>query len=322
MNEKSSTILIADDDARITMMLERALAGQGHKVLTASNGEEVLKTVNEVVPDLFLLDVMMPKMDGLDTCRQLKRDPKTDKIPIIFITARDETQDILIGFEAGASDYIRKPINKAEMLARIGAHLKLYHSLLELERLNRLAFDANPSTGLPGNNSIAEAVAKTLENGSALSVIYSDLDNFKSLNDYYGFALGDKVIKFTAEVLKDATASVCGPGGFIGHIGGDDFILLVPSAEAREVAVEIIRRFDAGITNFYEPGDIKAGGIVARDRKGQEQKFPVISISLAGVDLKRRPFNHYLEVADVCAELKHAAKQIEGSIVLFDRRGK
>ena len=125
MSETPAKILIADDDPRIQNLLECILSKAGFEVLQAVNGPGVFEVVKKQVPDLFLLDVTMPNMDGLEVCRRLKEDERTRRIPVIFITARDKTDDIIKGFEAGAADYITKPINKATMLVRARTHLKL-----------------------------------------------------------------------------------------------------------------------------------------------------------------------------------------------------
>jgi PleD family two-component response regulator len=320
MKDAVSTIQIVDDDPAMVMLLKKHLTTAGYDVVTASRGAEALDRARENAPDLFLLDVDMPELDGLEVCRRLKQDPRLCQVPVIFITAQDTAEDVVAGFEAGGEDYIKKPFNKSEVLARVRTHIKLYRSLLELERLNQIAFDANPSTGLPGNNSINEAIARALAERRPLCVIYSDLDNFKSYNDKYGFARGDRAIRFTADMLRRSVDTVCGPGCFLGHIGGDDFTVLVPSGRARAVAEEIIRRFDAGVKDLYDPADLTAGGIEAADRQGMRRYFPIMTISLAVVDLAARTFSHYLEVSNTCAEVKKAAKAMPGSSCYFDSR--
>ncbi|MHC5078617.1 MAG: response regulator, partial [Planctomycetota bacterium] len=271
MGGPGATILVADDDPRIVHLLEGLLTKGGYRVLTAADGREVLQQIEDRLPDLFVLDITMPEMDGLQVCRHLKGEDRTRQIPVIFISAMDETDDILRGFEVGAADYITKPVTPAVVLARVRTQLSLYQSFLELERLNRLALDANPLTGLPGNNSIMEMIGKTVEEARELCVIYCDIDHFKSFNDKYGFARGDKVILFTANAIQQALiATGCG-GFFIGHIGGDDFTLIVPLEKAQAVGEEIARIFDEGIGGFYDPGDREAGGILSLNRKGEEE---------------------------------------------------
>jgi len=320
MLEEGCSILVADDDPGNLLLLKKVLSKAAYNVVTVPNGMQVFEAVKKQVPDLFLLDILMPELDGLEVCRRLKRDEALRRIPVIFITSQDKTRDVLVGFEAGAADYIAKPVNNAELLARVRTHVRLYRSILELERLKQLALEANPLTGLPGNNSLAEAITRALSGGAAVCVIYCDLDNFKAFNDKYGFARGDAAIRFTAETILGAMRRLCGEDGFIGHIGGDDFSILVPSGRAEAVASEIARRFDEGVACLYDPEDARAGFIASENRQHEQEKFPIMSLSMGGVDLSGRAFRHYLEVANVCADVKRVAKGMAGSGVFFDRR--
>ncbi len=316
----NQTIVVADDDAGVLLILGKMLRAEGYEVIGTPNGSEVLEIAERTPPMLFMLDVVMPSLDGLEVCRRLKLDPRFKRIPVIFITARKESNDIVLGFQAGAADYIGKPINREETLARVNSQISLYQYMLELERLNQLALDANPSTGLPGNNSIAAAVTKAIKDGGLTSVIYCDLDNFKAFNDKYGFARGDQVIKFTGRIIQESMAAVCRPEGFVGHIGGDDFVLLSPADKAEAMAHRIIRVFDQGIKDFYNQQDAAAGKIMSKDRQGRAQEFPLMAISIGVVELGNRSFSHYQEVANLCAEVKEVAKSHPGSCVFFDRR--
>jgi len=320
MTEENRTIIAADDDAGALKLLQRMLQAEGYEMLSVSEGGRVLELAQERSPVLFLLDITMPGVDGLELCRRLKRDPRFQRIPVIFLTSRDQTSDLVSGFAAGASDYITKPIKREEVLARVNTHVRLYRSVLELERLNRLALDASPSTGLPGNNSIAAAVSQALARGEASAVLYCDLDNFKAFNDKYGFARGDQVIKLTAQIIQESAAAINGAQGFIGHIGGDDFVVLTASDRAEALARKIVQLFDQRIPECYDPPDAQAGKIFSKNRQGQAQEFPLMTISIGVVDLQARSFSHYLELANACTEVKEAAKAQPGSAIIFDRR--
>ncbi len=190
----------------------------------------------------------------------------------------------------------------------------------ELERLYSLALDANPMSGLPGNNSVAAAITEAMQDGKRSCVIYTDLDNFKAFNDKYGFALGDDVIKFTADLLKKATRAADCEGAFVGHIGGDDFVLVVPSEKALAVVNFIIQEFDSRVVEFYRDEDVNRGFISSQNRQGQREDFPIMSISMAGVDLSRRVYDQYIQVNDACAELKKQSKAKSGSVFSLDQR--
>lgn len=312
-------ILIVDDaPENIRILID--LLQPDYLTVFARSGEKALELAKTRQPDLVLLDIMMPGMDGYEVCGILKSDPATRDIPVIFVTAMGETEDETKGLYLGAADYITKPIRPAVVKARVHNHLKLKAAMEKLKSLYSMALDANPMTGLPGNNSVAQRIETALENKEDACVIYADLDYFKAYNDAYGFAKGDGVIQFTALTFKAALKSVNARHTFIGHVGGDDFVLVVPAAAANSLALEIRRRFDAGIPAFYSPEDAAARCIEAVNRKGIRQTFPIMSISLAGVDLSRRGYKKYIQVNDACAETKKRAKSIPGSSFFMDRR--
>ncbi|MDQ7781643.1 MAG: response regulator [Desulfomonilaceae bacterium] len=320
MIDRQRTVLVVDDMPDNLAVLLRTLGAAGYEVLAAENAREALEIVEETTPDIFLLDVMMPEMDGFALCRRLKEDTRTADIPVLFITARTTTQDVLQGFEAGGVDYITKPVNPAELLARVRTHVRLHEALVELDRLRELALDANPLTQLPGNNTIAKRIQEAIKRGDARTVIYCDLDNFKAYNDRYGFSAGDQLIQFTATVLRNALDTVCRSEGFLGHIGGDDFVLIVQSDQAQALGEEIVKKFDGGIGAFYEGEAKERNGIVITDRQGRKHRFPLVSLSMAGVHVAPNKWDHCLEVASACAEAKKMAKAIPGSNLFLDRR--
>lgn len=317
---KRKSILIVDDIPENIKLL-MAMLKDDYLIIPARNGKAALKeAISDTPPDLILLDIMMPKMDGYELCKKLKFNEKTKDIPIIFITAMNDELEEAKGLELGAVDYISKPIKPSVLKARVENHFKLRNAMIELERLYTLALDANPLTGLPGNNTIAKTIQSALKNNDQLCVIYTDLDNFKAFNDKYGFARGDEVLLFTCRILKKALKASDSSDSFIGHIGGDDFVLMVPSEKYDKVTEKIINGFDSGIINFYSKEDALAKRFFSMNRKGEKRIFPIMSISMAGVDISKGVYTKYLEINDVCAELKKKAKSISGSIFCLDQR--
>lgn len=317
---KKGRVLIVDDiPENIRLLME--ILKDDYLIIPARNGKTALnEAISDTPPDLILLDIIMPKMDGHELCKRLKSEEKTRDIPIIFITGMTDELEEAKGLELGAVDYILKPIKPSVLKARVENHFKLRNAMTELKRLYALALDANPLTGLPGNNSIAKAIENALNNKDQLCVIYADLDNFKAFNDKYGFAHGDDVILFTCRILKEAVKAADCSDSFIGHLGGDDFVLMVPSEKYNRVTKEIIDRFDRGIPDFYSKEDALAKRIFSMSRKGEKRIFPIMSISMAGVDISKGGYIQYLEVNDVCAEMKKKAKSLSGSIFCLDRR--
>ncbi len=317
---KKPKILIIDDMAVNIRMLIEILKDE-YATIPVKSGEAALRKAQiHPLPDLILLDIIMPDMDGYEVCRRLKEDEHTRDIPVIFISAMSEAMDNAKAFELGAVDYVSKPFNPVSVRARVRTHIKLRRAMLELERLYKTALDSNPMTRLPGNNSITAEIKKALANNDETCIIYADLDNFKAFNDKYGFACGDEVILFTSSILKEATLSVGSSDAFIGHVGGDDFVLLVPSEKCEKIVHYIITQFDQRILGFYNEEDTEKKYITAVDRRGATQKFPMMSISIGGINLSTRRYNHYLQINDAIAEVKKMAKGIQGSSFFMDRR--
>lgn len=177
----------------------------------------------------------------------------------------------------------------------------------------RRAHDASPLTNLPGNASIQKHIRHQLKSGEDSSIIYVDLDNFKIFNDTYGFSRGDNVIRFTARILQEQVLSICGQSEFIGHIGGDDFVLIMPRFFTEEFVSDFINKFDKEILRFYRKSDLRDKRFVAVNKSGAEETFPILSISLAVVHVMEGGQKNYRELMDACTESKIAAKSIVGS---------
>jgi len=312
-------ILIADPQVLNQATLIGTLKTDYH-VITAKSAEEVQQKLKTTVIDMILLETTLVDGDGFELCRKLKADEQTSAVPVIFVTGLNNVAAEAKGFDAGAVDYITKPFNAPTVRARIKNQLKLCDAIKELKRLNQLALDANPNTGLPGNNSIMHELKRILTDGEAVAVIYADLDNFKVYNDVYGFAQGDSVIVFTANVIR-VSLHIAGCGdSFLGHIGGDDFVIVLPAEKCTAVAEEIIRRIDQGILEFYSAADRARGCVVASDRSGNIKEYSFVSLSLGGVDLTRRKLSTPHEIIDICTETKKAAKGRQGSNLFMDQR--
>lgn len=319
LKRETEKILIIDDSTEHIKILINLLEND-YDVYFAKNGREGLNILQSVAPDLILLDIVMPGMDGFEVCRTVKSSKEFSEVPIIFISVHGKANDETKGLELGAIDYITKPFNPAIVKARIRNHLRLRSAMKELERLYSLALDANPMTGLPGNNSIAERVEQSLRTNEEYSVLYTDLDNFKAFNDKYGFAHGDEVILFTADILHQALALQKDRDGFIGHVGGDDFVMIIPTEYTDKTTKLIVNNFEKGIVGFYSEEDRKRKAILSVNRRGEPRTYPIMTISIAVVDLSNRRFSTYIEVNDACVEMKKRAKTFTGSAICFDQR--
>ncbi|MCX5711464.1 MAG: response regulator [Candidatus Omnitrophica bacterium] len=303
-------ILIADDDPDIRDILKITLSEENYEVIETKDGEEALKAIFAKAPDLALLDYKMPKLDGRQVCRKVKKDLLLRHLPVIMVTGKGEISDKVDGIDAGADDYIVKPFEPKELLARI--RMLLRRAEIDLE--------ANPLTRLPGNVSILKELSKRLESKTLFSVCYVDLDKFKAYNDTYGFEHGDEVIRETARILIRAAQEKGGQEDFIGHVGGDDFVIVTVPENVDAICRQVIDDFEKTVPSFYNDNDRRKGFIVAKDRKGVEQKFPLISVSIGVVSNETRSITHVAQIGEIGAEVKSLAKQLERSNFIKDKR--
>ena len=303
-------VLVADDDHNLRRLLMEALPRHKFEVYRAADGNETWDTIKNLRPDIVLLDVMMPGLDGHEICKMMRENPQTRSIPVIMLTARAQLKDKLEGIESGADDYITKPFDPMELQARIEMHLRRY--LRDA--------DMSPITELPGNKAIENGLVERIESKRLFAMLYIDLDDFKAYNDYYGFTSGSEVIRMTGGVLAEALEKFARTDGFLGHVGGDDFIILSTIEDAEPVSREIIRLFDERIKEHYNPEDLEKGYIVSIDRRGYVMKFPIMTISISIVHNEHRQLTDPAQIGRIAAELKKYAKDLEGSVYVFDRR--
>jgi len=303
-------VLIADDDRDIVRFVEVNLRLEGFEVITAHDGQDALSKALVRQPNLILLDVMMPRMDGYEVCKTLRADGRSAHIPVIMLTAKSLSADKVLGLTAGADDYIIKPFDPMELVARVKTTLRRAREMRAL----------SPLTGLPGNHRIEAEIQQRMAHEVPIAVAYADLDNFKSYNDRYGFLRGDEVISMAAQVVRRAAEDAAGPSGFVGHIGGDDFVAVLPPEVAEDFARRVINGFDGRIPSLYDPEDAEAGAIALEDRQGQLRRFPLVSVSIGIACNTRRHIGDHRELVATATELKSLAKRESGSAYAIDRR--
>ena len=304
------TILVVDDDPDIARFVEVNLRSAGYDVAVAGDGEEALEKAAELRPDLVLLDVMMPRIDGFEVAQRLRKNPQTANTSIIMLTAKALSADKVTGLQSGADDYIIKPFDPIELLARVKGTLRRAKEMRNL----------SPLTGLPGNIRIQEEIERQVREARPFAVLYCDLDNFKTYNDQKGFVRGDRLIQATARIIQDAIVEFDPSEGFVGHVGGDDFVAVVNPDIAEPAAQRICARFDETLTDLYEAEDLNRGFIRIEDRKGEMQDVPLVAISVGIASTARRGFAHYGEAVAVATEMKQFAKRDQGSSYAIDRR--
>lgn len=303
-------ILVADDDPDILQVVRVNLELEGYDVETAQDGQEALDKATAAPPDLMLLDIMMPRMDGLTALHRIRAHATTGNISVILLTARGLPEDRVRGLELGADDYITKPFDVSELVARVKAVM----------RRTQAARDLSPLTGLPGNFRISQEIEERIAGGRSFALVHGDLDNFKAFNDHYGFMRGDEVIRFSGRCLQEAAEAIGQKEAFVGHIGGDDFVSIVDGAVAEAYCKEVIERFDDGILDYYDTADALRGYIEVVDRRGERYAVPVASISLGVATNVNRQINTQWEASALAVEMKEFAKKRSGSSYEIDRR--
>lgn len=303
-------VLVVDDDPDITKFIEVSLARAGYEVAVAHDGHEALDLVAAERPDLVLLDLMLPTIDGFEVAAELRRRVRLAGMGIIVVTARSPSEDRLRGLALGVDDYIVKPFEPDVLVARVRAVLRRLREMRSL----------SPLTGLPGTVLIEQEVRRYLERELPFALLYTDLDHFKVLNDTKGWDVGDRVILTAAGVLDEAVRRLGGPDAFVGHIGGDDFVALVGPEVAEEVARRVCERFDEEVRAFYAPEELERGYVEAIDRRGRSVRHPLVAISVGIATTAVRAFTGFSEVVAVATEMKQAAKRAEGSCYAIDRR--
>jgi diguanylate cyclase (GGDEF)-like protein len=303
-------ILVVEDDAFLARLLQVELVSTGYEVRVAHDGAEGLESAFESCPDLVLADVMMPNMDGFELVRKLRGDPRTEAVSIILVTARGLQVDKLTGLSAGADDYVIKPFDNEELLARVAGVLRRAEYMRS----------QSPLTGLPGNVRIEDEIQARIDLGAPFAVLYLDLDNFKAFSDRYGFVRGDEALRSTGLLIRDAANAVAGAATFVGHIGGDDFVVVCEPERAVAVAEEVIARFDRLAPGLYDEEDRLRGGIEAEDRQGKVRSFPLLAISIGIATTEARSFGHRAEAVGIATELKNFAKRDPRSSFAVDRR--
>jgi diguanylate cyclase (GGDEF)-like protein len=304
-------ILVVDDDEDIARFVQVNLKLHGFEVAHARDGAEALEVIAERRPDLAVVDLMMPRVDGVELTRRLRADPMTAALPIIMLTAKGLTVDKVVGLTAGADDYLVKPFDTSELIARVVSTL----------RRNREYREVSPLTGLPGNTRIGREITDRVRSGSDYAVGYVDIDRFKSVNDVYGFVRGDEFISALARSLHKAVMSAGLPPAFLGHIGGDDFVIVCTPDQVRALTEAAVVDFEQAADELYDQDDALRGYVEVRDRRNNLQRAHLVTLSI-GVALSSgsRRFADPREIIAVANEMKSVAKSQPGSYVAVDRR--
>ena len=280
-------LVVAEDDDAVAHLVAAMLGDAGFLCLRAKDGEEALNLVRSELPDLLVLDVMMPKMDGIEVCTRIKEDVILSRIPILMLTSLAAVDDRVKGLEAGADDYLPKPFDLRELAARVKA----------LIRQSRRERDRNPTTNLPGGQAIEEKVNELLRANQAFAVLYVDIENFRSYADVYGYLKADEVVARTGTLILQAARAASDPPPFVGHVGGDDFLVVCQPEVAVTLHQGIAESFLAGVGDYYSDEDRARGHLSISGDQGEVRKAAFMNPSIAVVVAEQGKFKTTEELA-------------------------
>ena len=298
--------IIDDDESSIVIFKELFRDEPDYKFISVKTQQIDIALKN--IPSLIVINEDAIDRDVIELCRKIRKDEDNTITPVIVVSSNGSREHRMRILNESIEYFIKKPVDEGY----------LYYTVKNLNRLLTTNRTVSPLTGLPGNVQIHSELKKRLSKEEEFSILYADLDNFKSYNDAYGFLKGDRIIQFTADVLMQEVHKE--PEGFVGHVGGDDFIAIVSSTDIEDLCQRIIASFESRIKEFFTEEDAKKEYIEIANRKGIIEKFPLTSISIAVVVADKNRFSNILEIGDVAAQVKHAVKNIMGSSYIIDRR--
>lgn len=285
------------------------VAGLQLPVVRVADADQLMTLALRGRPRVVAFDARDTTSAVWEACRRLKEDSYTGVVPC-FILVGASAEDFRAAFDAGADEVVRAAGADSETSIRLDAMLR---------RSDR-DLTVHPSTRLPGAVEIEAEVQRRLNAGALFAMCYADLDHFKEFNDRYSYYDGDRVIRILAKILHDVAKGICGEDGFVGHIGGDDFIFVIPVVAVNEVCAEVVSIFDTLIPFQYSEQDRRAGYFFGKDRRGQLHRVPLMTVSIGVVTNERRHFTHAAQVSELATEMKSYAKTLPGSVFSVDRR--
>lgn len=307
---QSIALLFAPDGQALPDSIRAWLESRRIPTRGAATSDDVMSASLRSRPRLVIVDARSHPVAALKTCRRLKQDSFTGIVPVVIATRPEDTA-FAAAFDAGADEVLRDGGSAHEAALRLDALLR---------RSDRDTY-VHPSTRLPGTIEIEQEIMRRIEAGARFAVCYADLDHFKEFNDRYSYYDGDRVIRILSKILHDVVKGTSGESGFVGHIGGDDFIFIIPVEDVAATCGEIVAVFDTLVPYQYSEQDRRAGYYFGKDRRGQLHKVPLMTVSIGVVTNERRQFTHAGQVSELATEMKSYAKTLHGSVFSVDRRG-
>ena len=291
-------ILVVEDDLDISKMLRLYFDSQGYEVLTVMRGHDALEVCRKKQPNVVVLDIMLPDMDGYDVCRELRGNLRTSHVPVIFLTQKDERSDKIAGLELGADDYITKPFDIEELKLRVqGAMRRAQSTSL-----------TDPVTGLPSSKLIEEQLKKLVmrEDWAILYIVINHMDAFIEVED---IVARDDILRFVAMNLNETVETHGTSNDFIGHTSGNDFIIITVPAVAEAIKAAFTKRFDEGVPTFYDFITRQRGKVIYTDQDGNQREAPLMSLSIGMLTVADGPFS---DIRMLAAEARRRAIRAGG----------
>jgi PleD family two-component response regulator len=286
-------LLVVEDDIDIGNMLKIYFSGMQFDVDVAVRGSDALERTKQVLPHLIVLDIMLPDIDGYEVCRTLRTNMRTSHIPVIFLTQKDERSDKLQGLELGADDYITKPFDIEELKLRVQGAIRRS----ERESLT------DPRSGLPAGRLIEDQLRRIIRQ-SGWALLDARVNNFEPFKDVYGFVAGDDVLRFTAMLIGEVIDELGTTSDFIGHAGGDNFIVITKEAKAEAIKARLKERFDNEVQTHYNFMDRQQGFVNAPSADGTTVKVPFMTMSVGIVSPSMQSFSDIREITELAAEAR------------------
>jgi diguanylate cyclase (GGDEF)-like protein len=286
-------ILVVEDDTDISNMLRIYFSSQGYEVVVTARGGEAMERCRAQLPHVIVLDIMLPDIDGYEVCSRLRTNLRTSHIPIIFLTQKDERSDKIAGLELGADDYITKPFDIEEL------RLRVQNAQRRAERESL----TNPTTGLPSGKLIEEQL-RLLMRRANWGLLYVGLPGIEAFNDVYGFVAGDEVLRFAALIMGETVDQIGTPEDFIGHVGGDDFIIITQGERVNTMAEALTKRFNAEVGTHYDYKARQQGFIVYQGRDGREQRASLMTMAIGVIKPDEEGFTDIREITEAAAEAR------------------
>ncbi|MBN2139368.1 MAG: diguanylate cyclase [Desulfovibrionaceae bacterium] len=309
---RSQRTFVISPDRGLVDMLSGLWSPQDMEFTFFDKGRGAIEALFNEPPDLLVVDNRLEDIAAAEVANMVKGENVYRQVPVIICLDQADLERHCDWKAVEVDDFLVRPFSAPEARERIN---------LTLCRALR-ALDANPLSKLPGNTSIIQRIQDLIDRREDFALAYCDLDHFKSFNDKYGFSRGDEVLMMTARVIVNTIRQFAGPAGFVGHVGGDDFVFIMSPDLVEEACRRIIHSFDGIVPSFYDAEDRKRGCIVSTDRQGEVREFPLMAVSIAVVFNPEGRLEHFGEASSIAMSLKKKAKENPKSCYVLDKRGR